>query len=102
MARSRSNSSELGACSHSFKLAVGNSLPMTVVTSNESNESREPLSLKGSFSRGDFTAGAVSFAIGTTGVAVLSAIEGAIGNVLCVWGCVNLWLTRSIEQYMEF
>lgn len=85
MARSLSNSSELGACSHSFKLTVGNSRPMTVVTSKESKGSRAPLNSKG-FLWGDSTAGTVSFAIGTTGVGALSAIEGAIVKVLCIWG----------------
>lgn len=85
MARSRSNLSELGACSHSFKLAVGNSRPMTVVTSKDSKESREPLSFKGSLCRDGLTAGVVSFTIGTSRVVALSTIAGAIGNnVLCL------------------
>lgn len=80
IARSRSNSSELGACSHSFKLAAGNSRPMTGVTSNDSKESKELLSFKGSLCK-DFAAGTLSATIGTTGVVVVSATEGAIGNM---------------------
>ena len=82
MARSRSNSSELGACSHSFKLASGNSRPMTGVTSKEWKGSREPLSVKGSLCK-DFAAGAVPATIGTTGV-VFSATEGAIRDMFSV------------------
>jgi len=48
MARSRISSSELGASSHSVRLAVGNSRPMMGVTSNDSYESRAPESLRGS------------------------------------------------------
>lgn len=49
IARSRMSSSELGALSHSFKLASGNSFPITGVTSNDLNWSRAPLSCNGSF-----------------------------------------------------
>lgn len=47
MARSRSSSSEFGAHKKSFRLALGNSRPMTGVTSNDSKASRAPLSFKG-------------------------------------------------------
>lgn len=47
IARSLRSSSEFGALSHSTKLAVGNSRPMTGVESNDSYPSRAPDSLKG-------------------------------------------------------
>ena len=50
-ARSRSRSSELGARRKSFKLALGNSRPITGVTSNDSKASRVPLYLIGSRAR---------------------------------------------------
>lgn len=59
MARSRSSSSEFGASNHCFKLASGNSRPMTVVTSNELNWSNAPLSLSGSLCEG--AGGAVAY-----------------------------------------
>lgn len=79
-ARSRSKASELGLCSHSFRLALGNSRPMTGVTSKDSKDSREPLSFKGSFWR-DLVAEAVSLVTGTTGVGMLSIVAGAISAV---------------------
>ena len=56
---------------------------MTGVTSNDSKESKEPLSFKGSLCK-DFAAGTLSATIGTTGVVVVSATEGAIGNMFGV------------------
>ena len=48
MAKSRINSSALGALSHSTRLALGNSRPMMGVTSKCSYWSRIPESLRGS------------------------------------------------------
>lgn len=49
MANSLRRSSEFGAWSHSFKFAVGYSLPITGVTSNDLKVSRAPFGCKGSF-----------------------------------------------------
>lgn len=48
IAKSLKSSSAFGARSHSFKLALVNSLPMIGVTSKESNSSRTPDSFNGS------------------------------------------------------
>lgn len=48
IARSRSSVSESGDSSHSFKLAPGYSLPITDVTSNDTNWSSTPASFNGS------------------------------------------------------
>lgn len=51
MAKSRRSSSELGASSHSTSFAVGNSRPMTGVTSKDSYELSTPVCLKGWYLR---------------------------------------------------
>lgn len=57
MARSRINASEFGAHKRSFRFALGNSRPITGVTSKDSKASRAPLSFRGT-RPGPFAAGA--------------------------------------------
>lgn len=67
MARSRRSSSEFGEHKKSFRFALGNSRPMTGVTSKDSKASKAPLSFKGACP-----------GPGETGTAVSEAKEGAM------------------------
>lgn len=67
---------------------------MTGVTSNDSKDSREPLSFKGSFWK-DLVAESVSLVTGITGFGILSIVVGAMSTVLLSW--VDLVLFTYME-----
>lgn len=93
IARSLSSSSELGALSHSTRLALGNSRPMTGVESKDSYASRTPVVFRGSLC----SMGSVEAALDLTGAStgVVSTADGAIlkaGKYLWNCDCVLLSL----------